>query len=100
MLENVSRKFELCQAQQQGRGSWIAAAYSYGSLVDEHLRVENQWIPEIAACALSPAQDERLCRKFDEIERSGIGATGREWYTQLIADYRDIVSTWGQWPST
>ena len=29
------------------------------------------------------------------IEGSAIGATGREWYNQVIADYRDIVATWG-----
>lgn len=101
VLRELSRKFEqLSQGQRGARASLISMARSYASLVGEHLRVENQWIPDIAACAVSRAQDERLCRQFEEIERKGIGATGREWYNQLIADYRDIVSTWGQWPST
>lgn len=97
MFRNLSRKFEqLCQGQPGARASLISTARSYASLVGDHLRVENQWIPEMAACVLSSTQDERLCRQFEEIERKGIGATGREWYNQVIADYRDIVSTWGQ----
>lgn len=100
LLRELVRKFErLWQDQPGARALLVPTVRSYASLVGEHLRIENQWIPEMAACAVSRAQDERLCREFEEIERKGIGATGREWYNQLITDYRDIVSAWGQWPS-
>jgi len=66
--------------------------------VREHLSDERRCFAKVAADLLSPAQDEALARQFESIERSSIGATGREWYAQLVADYRDIVSTWGHWP--
>lgn len=43
---------------------------------------------------LEPAEDEALADGLACIERDAIGPTGREWYTQVALDYRDIVSTW------
>jgi len=43
---------------------------------------------------LAPEEDESLAKELARIEREAIGPTGREWYTQVALDYRDIVSTW------
>jgi hemerythrin-like domain-containing protein len=71
---------------------------TYVASVREHLSIERRFFAEVEADLLSPAQDEALARQFEIIERRSIGPTGREWYTQLVADYRDMVSTWGHWP--
>jgi hemerythrin-like domain-containing protein len=39
-------------------------------------------------------EDQRLLDACAELERHCLGATGREWYAQVVADYADIVSTW------
>jgi len=44
---------------------------------------------------LAPGEDEALADGLARIERDAIGPTGREWYTQVALDYRDITSTWG-----
>ena len=76
------------------RASFAVAARRYVALLRAHVRIENERFPELCVAALAPPRGEGLCRQFEEIERLGIGPTGREWYTQVIADYRDIVATW------
>lgn len=46
------------------------------------------------------AADEGLVAACAQIERQQLGATGREWYAQLVADDTDIAGTWSHWPST
>lgn len=48
-----------------------------------------------------PQGDQRaLLDTCAALERGSLGATGREWYTQLVADYSDIARTWTSWPAT
>ena len=95
MIRDLSDQLQqLSQDRPAVRESLALTARTYIASVREHLRIEDQWFPEVAAPLLSPQDDECLCRQFEHIERLGIGATGREWYNQVIADYRDIVSTW------
>jgi hemerythrin-like domain-containing protein len=35
-----------------------------------------------------------------DVELASLGATGREWYTQLVTDYVDIARTWTSWPAS
>lgn len=46
------------------------------------------------------AADDALVQACHQLERQQLGATGREWYAQLVADDADIASTWSHWPST
>jgi hemerythrin-like domain-containing protein len=39
-------------------------------------------------------EDEQLLDACAAVERQALGPTGREWYSQLVADYADIVRTW------
>ncbi len=78
-----------------GQRPFILAARRYIASMRAHLQTENERLPEMCALALPPEQDDDLCRQFAEIERRSMGPTRREWYNQVIADYRDVVATWG-----
>jgi hemerythrin-like domain-containing protein len=86
---------------QRGEGGALDAltfnVRAYGARVRAHLLVEDLFFTDIAAAVVT-AEDEELLREFNSIERAAIGATGREWYNQLVSDYRDITSTWAHWP--
>lgn len=48
-----------------------------------------------------PADDHAaLIDRCAELERACLGATGREWYAQLVIDYVDIARSWTSWPAT
>jgi hemerythrin-like domain-containing protein len=59
----------------------------------DHIAEEDRLYRRIAPL-IAPAEQESLERALDGIERERLGATGREWYRQVVADYADIVSTW------
>lgn len=44
--------------------------------------------------------DEGLTAACAHLERQQLGATGREWMAQLVADYADIAETWPQRPAS
>jgi hemerythrin-like domain-containing protein len=102
--ESVRLVADALRRLQQGNGGALDALVfnvrAYGARVRAHLLVEDPFFTDVAATVLTPARDEELLREFNRIERAAIGATGREWYNQLVSDYRDIVSTWRHWPDT
>jgi hemerythrin-like domain-containing protein len=55
----------------------------------EHLRLEQALFHRAQGLP-----DDGLVEALEEIEREGLGPTGREWFTQVALDYTDIVSTW------
>jgi len=89
MLEQLPR------ASSDRQNPFVIAGRRYIASVRDHLRMEKERLPGMCAAVVQPPQDDSLCHQFAIIERSAIGATGREWYNQVIADYRDIVATWG-----
>jgi len=86
---------QLPRASSDQWNTFAIAGRRYIASIRDHLRMENERLPGMCAAVVQPSQDDALCRQFAVIERSAIGATGREWYNQAIADYRDIVATWG-----
>jgi hemerythrin-like domain-containing protein len=77
--------------------SVVTAARAYAKFARQHLTVENEFFERVARHDLSKEDDERLVQEFGVVERVGVGPTGREWFHQIMEDYRDIVSTWGTW---
>jgi hemerythrin-like domain-containing protein len=77
------------------QSTFLTAGRRYIASVRGHLRMEDEQLPGMCAAVVQSPQDESLCRQFAVIERSALGPTGREWYHQVIADYHDIVATWG-----
>jgi hemerythrin-like domain-containing protein len=68
--------------------SRLAGAYS--ARKREHMRLEDALLHSamrLPAAALEEA--------VAEVEREGLGPTGREWFIQVALDYTDIVATWG-----
>jgi hemerythrin-like domain-containing protein len=59
-----------------------------------HFATERVLLQDFLGRALTEAEDEDLVADFARLERDRIGPTAREWYTQMILDYRNIVSTW------
>lgn len=55
----------------------------------EHLRLEDALLHRMLQ-----ADDEGLGEALAEVEREGLGPTGREWFTQVALDYTSIVATW------
>jgi hemerythrin-like domain-containing protein len=96
MAAELDARFEqLPRASYDGRKTIAIAGRRFVASVRDHIRMENERLPVMCAAVVQPSQDDELCRQFAIIERSAIGPTGREWYNQVIADYRDIVATWG-----
>jgi hemerythrin-like domain-containing protein len=62
--------------------------------------VERSLVEGFLTRVLVAADDERLVAEFKRLEREHIGPTGREWYSQLVLDYRDIVATWSHGPAS
>ncbi|MPZ20823.1 MAG: hypothetical protein GEV06_23385 [Luteitalea sp.] len=97
MFEQTTQKLKLLQQKDAGaRGTFIVHVRECVASVREHVGRENRLFDETVAALLTAAQDEELSSTFGSIERVTIGPTGREWYNQVVADYRDIVSTLGQ----
>jgi hemerythrin-like domain-containing protein len=84
--------------RREGRALDALAFYvrAYTASVQAHLFLEDRFFAD--ATVLTAGQEEELSREFTRIERAVIGATGREWYNQLVADYKDITFTWEHWP--
>jgi hemerythrin-like domain-containing protein len=78
--------------------SLISLARRY---VDESRRLflaEHSVLQELLPNALAREEDDALAAELARLERNSIGPTAREWYTQMILDYKDIVSTWSYGP--
>lgn len=67
----------------------FALAAAYIARKREHLRLEQALFHQAQRLP-----DDGLVEALAEIERDGLGPTGREWFTQVALDYTDIVSTW------
>jgi len=94
MVAELSAMLEqLPRALPGGQNAFMIAGRRYFASVRDHLRMENERLPAMCDAVVRPPQDESLFRQFALIERAAIGATGREWYNQVIADCRDIVAT-------
>jgi hemerythrin-like domain-containing protein len=65
----------------------LAAAYS--ARKREHMRLEDALLHRALHLP-----DEGLEAQLDEVEREGLGPTGREWFIRMALDYTDIVATW------
>jgi hypothetical protein len=76
----------------------IAMARRYIDHSRHHFATERSLLREFLGRVLNAAEDEALLAEFARLERSRIGPTAREWYTQMILDYRDIVATWSNPP--
>jgi hemerythrin-like domain-containing protein len=48
---------------------------------------------------LTAGDHARAVERCLELERACLGATGREWTTQLVTDYVDIARSWKTWPA-
>jgi hemerythrin-like domain-containing protein len=72
---------------------WAAAADKYSGLLRDHIRLEDEFFQGFAAAVLSPAEDDSLVRRFDEVERGGAGA-GHDHYHGMIARYQEVISRW------
>ena len=70
-----------------------AAAPPCLDLLTEHIAGERPLLERFRRCP-PDAEDEQLLEACAELERHYLGATGREWYAQLVADYADIVRSW------
>jgi hemerythrin-like domain-containing protein len=68
----------------------LTLAAAYGARKREHMRVEDRLLHN--APRLS---DQGLEEALVDVEREGLGPTGREWFIQMALDYTDIVATWG-----
>ena len=70
-----------------------AAAPACLDLLTAHIAAEHPLLERLRS-GPPHAEDDRLLDACAELERHYLGPTGREWYTQLVADYADIVRTW------
>ena len=70
-----------------------AAAPQCLALLTAHLAAERPLLERLRRRP-PDREDEQLLDACAEVERHSLGPTGREWYSQLVADYADIVSTW------
>jgi hemerythrin-like domain-containing protein len=96
LLDELARSFRHLRSDPSAAlDLFLAAARRYADSMRDHLRLENESFQECADGLVSVAQDDDLCRRFGEIERHALGPTGREWYNQVVSDYRDIVAVWG-----
>jgi hemerythrin-like domain-containing protein len=48
---------------------------------------------------LPHTDDPQFLNAVGDLERHTLGATGREWYAQLVLDYADIARSWSTWPA-
>jgi hemerythrin-like domain-containing protein len=64
-------------------------ARAYAARKREHMHLEDGLLHRPL-----PLAGEELADALAEVERAGLGATGREWYIQVALDYTDIVATW------
>jgi hemerythrin-like domain-containing protein len=76
-----------------------AIAGQYLDHIRQVVLPERSLLDSLLRRALTAAEDERLAAELNRLERIHIGATGREWYTQLVRDYRNIASTWSHGPT-
>jgi hemerythrin-like domain-containing protein len=64
-------------------------ARAYAARKREHMHLEDGLLHRAL-----PFADEGLSDALADVERAGLGATGREWFIQVALDYTDIVATW------
>ena len=74
-------------------------AWQYLDHIRQVVLPERSLLDSLLRQVLTAAEDERLATELKRLEHIHIGATGREWYTQLVLDYRDIASTWSHGPT-
>jgi hemerythrin-like domain-containing protein len=66
--------------------------------VTAHLKAERPLLERVRR--LQDVNHAALLDRCAGMERESLGATGREWYTQLVIDYTDIARSWASWPAT
>jgi hemerythrin-like domain-containing protein len=76
----------------------MSSARRYINESRRHFLTERSLLEDLLPEGVAPDEDEALTSEFARLERNSIGPTAREWYTQMILDYRDIVSTWSHSP--
>jgi hemerythrin-like domain-containing protein len=79
--------------------TFVAAARRYIAGRRRNLKSEEAWLRSGAAAAAADGAAASLEAGFGTIERAEIGPTGREWFRQVIDDYRDIAASWRGRPS-
>lgn len=95
LVEDLSHAFQQVRSDPSTSAQrFVAAARRFVAAMLDDGQFESEKLQPIVE-ELPPDEEEGLCRRFAEIERSALGPTGREWFNQVVADYRDIVAVWG-----
>jgi hemerythrin-like domain-containing protein len=81
------------------RTELASTARVYVEQLREHIRIEDEHLCPLLAEALSPMDDEILCRHFEEIDRTRSEPGDRERYRRMLDQYRRIVAWWTREPA-
>jgi hemerythrin-like domain-containing protein len=83
----------ISQRDPTSLGETTESTQQYVDCLRQIIALERPIVETLLAYPLTP-EEERLIAELKRLEFLHIGPTGREWYTQVVLDYSDIVSSW------
>jgi hemerythrin-like domain-containing protein len=67
----------------------------YVALLRQHIFKEDRVLFNLADDLLSPAENDDLVKRFDQVEAERMGPGVHEHYHDLIAELKQVVAGWG-----
>jgi hemerythrin-like domain-containing protein len=84
----------ISQRDPTSLGETTESTQQYVDCLRQIIALERPIVETLLAYPLTAEEEDRLIAELKRLEFLHIGPTGREWYTQVVLDYSDIVSSW------